>query len=587
MSVCASESDCGSYMETSDSEDQVVNESEFSVHALGILSSLDESIGKIDDFLAYDRGFVPGDIVSSISNPSGQLGRVVDIDMTVDLETYSGYPIKDINSKKLLRMKSFVPGDYVICGPWLGKVMKAYDVVTILFDDGASCTIMTGEENLTPVFPSQTEDSPLTFYPGQHVRVKLPTFSKSVRWLCGSWKDYRDTGIVSNVEVGSVCVNWVACVQGDISSTPSSIKDPQDLTLLSCFPHTSWQLGDWCRIISDNLHSPMMLSGNSSPTVAPLNFNQMEQLGGDDISCMQLCVIVKRKARVNVQWQNGSYLNGLDSQSLCPVNTIGDHEFWPGQFVLEKIAPGDLCALSRGRLGVVHSVDARERTVNVKWKVTDGETTKYKFFEETASAYELIEHPDISYFFGDVVLRLLPHMESVEERLIEDESSTWNWSEDASFKEFGSPLACQKDISKGKNTNGYLSCIGNVIGFKYEGIEVRWASGHVSLVQPSEIFVLDKLNEPTMLIEENSSENVIKEGATQDRTSLLKEKSLNNLDGADEKDRQDSAELFSHYIVRCFRNIATSLFGQNGSTSLACQVSAALLQVEVHLEEHC
>ncbi|URE40355.1 hypothetical protein MUK42_18200, partial [Musa troglodytarum] len=78
------------FSETSDGEDIDGRESTYGGHAQNILSSPDESIGKIDDFLSFERGFVNGDVVCSVTDPSGQLGRVMDVVMVVELERVSG-----------------------------------------------------------------------------------------------------------------------------------------------------------------------------------------------------------------------------------------------------------------------------------------------------------------------------------------------------------------------------------------------------------------------------------------------------------------------------------------------------------------
>jgi ubiquitin-conjugating enzyme E2 O len=54
----------------------------------------------------------------------------------------------------------------------------------------------------------------------------------------------------SKVEVGSIYVTWIAAaVPGGGSqspTTPAEQQDPKKLTLLSCFSHANWQIGDWC-----------------------------------------------------------------------------------------------------------------------------------------------------------------------------------------------------------------------------------------------------------------------------------------------------------------------------------------------------
>ncbi|URE40362.1 hypothetical protein MUK42_18200, partial [Musa troglodytarum] len=84
------DSDSKIFSETSDGEDIDGRESTYGGHAQNILSSPDESIGKIDDFLSFERGFVNGDVVCSVTDPSGQLGRVMDVVMVVELERVSG-----------------------------------------------------------------------------------------------------------------------------------------------------------------------------------------------------------------------------------------------------------------------------------------------------------------------------------------------------------------------------------------------------------------------------------------------------------------------------------------------------------------
>lgn len=69
------------------------------------------------------------------------MGKIVNVEMFVDFENVFGKVIKDINSEKLLRMRFFLVGDYVIYGLWFGRVEKVVDNVCILFDDGIKSEI--------------------------------------------------------------------------------------------------------------------------------------------------------------------------------------------------------------------------------------------------------------------------------------------------------------------------------------------------------------------------------------------------------------------------------------------------------------
>ncbi|KAL2333866.1 hypothetical protein Fmac_015079 [Flemingia macrophylla] len=168
-----------------------------------ILSSLKLSIGRIDDFLSFERAFVHGDVVCSLSDPSGQMGRVTDFDIFVDLESVKGKILKNVNSKNLLRICSISDGDYVIKGPWLGRVQRVVDKVTVLYDDGTKCDITALErEKVLPLTRNFAEDSQYPYYPGLRVKVKSSNASKSTRWLCDTWRDNHDEGTICAVEAG-------------------------------------------------------------------------------------------------------------------------------------------------------------------------------------------------------------------------------------------------------------------------------------------------------------------------------------------------------------------------------------------------
>ncbi|CAN1231834.1 Probable ubiquitin-conjugating enzyme E2 24 [Linum grandiflorum] len=426
MDVFHSDSDWENSSDSdSSSEDMDGLEFEYSGQARNILSCLDESIGKIDDFLSFEAAFARGDIVSSATNPSLQTGKVSSVHISVDLESLHGKILKGVDSTKISRIRSITVGDHVIQGPWIGRVDKVVDRITVLFDDGTSCQVdeTDKEKLLLPVPPNLLEDPSYPFYPGQRVQVRLSTACRSARWLCGSWKDNQDIGTISAVKPGIVYVDWLANVLvgcDSTVSTPMRVQDANDLVLLPLFLHESWQLGDWCTLSTAN---------------APENRLQ------------EIFVVAKTKTVLDVVWQDGTGSSGLPSQSLLPVNVVNAHEFWPGQFVLEKSATDDD---ENNKWGVVTAVDAKEHTVKVKWNSSCDQV------EETVSAYELVEHPDYSYCYGDIVFK------------------------------------GQTSAPNDKDQKDYMSCIGYVSGFKDGSVEVSWASGLFSNVAPNEIFRVEK-----------------------------------------------------------------------------------------------
>jgi len=552
MDLFTIDSDSESYTGTSDSEDQEC-EFTYSDHAQNILSSLDESIGKIDNFLTFERGFLHGDIVCPVSDPSGQLGRVVGVAMFVDLETSSGDIIKDVNSKKLSRVRSFVSGDCVVMGPWIGRVIRAFDLVTLLFSDGAKCEILLRDSDvLKPIPPVLFEDAPYFYYPGQRVRIVDPSVSKSATWLCGSWRPSRDDGIVSHVDVGLVHVNWITSVTnvwGDKSSSPPNIQDPKKLTLLSCFPYANWQLGDWCALMTDNNGCLWMDSGKSCILSEDQKCDShahmyFESYGSD---CSQTFVVAKTKSTVDVLWQNGTVSLGLEPQALLPVSTLGDHDFWPGQFVLEKLTVED--AARCPRTAIVSDVDALERTVNVKWiGPAHSDIVSYGSDPavETVSVYELVEHPDFSFCTGEVVIRSAMNIDK-------SEADPTNGS-----------LASKESLV---TSSGFLSCTGNVLGYKDNGIEVQWANGVISKVQHFEIIGLDKLLDNSS-VESMNEEHTIGDSLDEaEQEELNHEIALESTEDCTGSLCKATAFLFPKTAFDFLTNVAASLFGVHGSPS--------------------
>ncbi|XP_042492124.1 probable ubiquitin-conjugating enzyme E2 24 [Macadamia integrifolia] len=605
MDMLHSDTDCESFGLSSGSEDQDDIDS-YGGQAQSIFSSLEDSIGKIDDFLAFERGFVHGDIVCSMTDPSGQMGRVVDVDVVVDLENFFGEIIKDVNSKKLLKIRNFTLGDYVVHGPWLGKVGRVVDRVTILFDDGAKCEVTTADPvNLIPMSSNLLEDAQYPYYPGQLVRVRHSSFFKSARWLCGVWKENRVEGTVCHVEAGLVYIDWVAYanIGSDINfPAPPCKQDSRNLTLLSCFPYANWQLGDWCVLPVD---VQRLVNKHVSPTFSFQGCKKIEgqQRSFPDSHFEETYIIMKRKIKVDVLWQDGSHSSGLDSQLLFPVFNVGDHEFWPEQFVQEKMTYDDPHVSSCQRLGVVKSVDAKERTVKVKWRTPVVNQTAYSvkdYNEETVSAYELIEHPDYCYCFGDVVFRLEKNRYAFEtdgkNETHEDYLETEAGVDFAPV--FGDSALEHKHSGQGQQEDPhkyYLSCIGTVIGSKDGSIEVKWASGHISKVEPHEIVGIDKYEESDANPVHN--EEIIEGDLSQENPGYGKqswklkekdvlEKTSNVIDKECKKDVWDSGAFFlPRAAIDFFTNVVASLFGSHGSTSE--DVNKFYHTHEIEVFEHC
>ncbi|CAJ1961680.1 unnamed protein product [Sphenostylis stenocarpa] len=546
--------------DSSSSEDQEDVDFQYGGQARSILSSLEESIGKIDDFLSFERAFVHGDVVYASSDPSGQMGRITNVDVLVDLESVQGKKLKNVNSKKLMKIRSISEGDYVVKGPWIGQVQRVVDRVIILFDDGTKCEVITLEKDkLLPLTHNFLEDSQYPYYPGQRVKVKTSTASKPARWLSRTWKDNYGEGTVCAVEAGLVYVNWLASVLLGFNlnaNVPLCWQDSKNLTLLSCFSHTNWQLGDWCMLPAVDQKELMIRDAS------PHNEHSMGRgYKRTNLNIGQLFIIEKIKTEVDIVWQNGEHTLGLDPLNLIPVNVINSHEFWPQQFVLEKGASDDPPMPSNQRWGVVLSVDAKEHTVKVQWRTaptseTNGLTGDAMM--ETVSAYELLEHPDYSCCFGDIVFK-------AAQKQLGDQADKDN-VKSVTDVNVEAPLI----------DNSYLSCIGNVTGFIDGDVEVKWATGLTTKVAPYEIFRIDKHegSTATPVLYEANVEEFSQEMTEHKSLSDQKGKSLLDCNG--DRDNcekhpgesssssipQAAFELFSSIKARIFKTLGVALSGK-------------------------
>ncbi|KAK7310518.1 hypothetical protein RJT34_08072 [Clitoria ternatea] len=88
MDAHITDSDWETSNDNSSSEDQEDVGFRYGGQVRSILSSLEESIGRIDDFLSFEKAFVHGDVVCSLSDPFGQMGRVTSVDMSVDWKMF-------------------------------------------------------------------------------------------------------------------------------------------------------------------------------------------------------------------------------------------------------------------------------------------------------------------------------------------------------------------------------------------------------------------------------------------------------------------------------------------------------------------
>ncbi|XP_022875732.1 probable ubiquitin-conjugating enzyme E2 23 [Olea europaea var. sylvestris] len=538
------------------------------------------------DVTVVDRGFLDGDYVASVSDPTGQIGIVVDVNISVDLLTHDKSILKDISARNLKRVRDFTIGDYVILGPWLGRVDGVLDNVTVLLDDRSVCKVMKADPVLLkPVGKNILEDGHFPYHPGQRVKASSSSVFKNSRWLSGLWKANLLEGTVTKVTVGSVFIYWIASAGygPDSATTPAEEQNPKNLKLLSCFAHANWQLGDWCLLPSSLISSSTCLdkelsiletprsakdelesaetedesdaevmnseesNGNSKPMAnnedasLDINSQSFENNAPEELNICsssmsvtkegvhgtwsiqhkkirkiavrrdkrawkkienfeRAVLIVNTKTKVDVAWQDGTIKQDLESTSLIPIDSPGDHEFVAEQYVVEKAADYSDDAAEIGRVGVVKSVNAKERTACVRWLKPVARADDPREFdrEEVVSVYELEGHPYYDHHYGDVVVRLSPvsvpgkmdsFIESVDEpiQIISSNKSNQDKKMYPRSKKVQSSSA--DDVPSEFSD---LSWVGNITGLKNGDIEVTWADGMISTVGPRAIYVVGR-----------------------------------------------------------------------------------------------
>ncbi|XP_049390028.1 probable ubiquitin-conjugating enzyme E2 24 [Solanum stenotomum] len=286
-----------------------------------------------------------------------------------------------IPSNQLKRVTKFLEGDLVVLDNWLGKVDFVTRDVTVKFKNESLCTFKGGM-GLHP----HVERDGLPLQLGQEVNVSP-----------------KRTCTVTKLVDGSVFVEWIVNSDGNDDSPPFAKQDPNRLTLVFSFRST-WKYGNVCQHVLLKPETIFLLG---------------------DV-----------KTSVDVTWQNGSTEKNLPPPILKPISDIGVHDFLIGQYVVLDNSEG---------LGVVKSVDHKEKTTTVRWVNLPN--------EEIINSCHLNRHHLFNYHLGNLVFRQITR----------------------------------------ETENSDLSSFGIIIGFKDGDIEVTWADGTTSMVQPQELHgVIDR-----------------------------------------------------------------------------------------------
>ena len=157
--------------------------------------------------------------------------------------------------------------------------------------------------------------------------------------------------------------------------------------------------------------------------------------------------IIATNTRVTVVWQSSSVEENVPSISLYPVHHIDNHDFFPGDFVVENKDISDSY-----NYGVVQKCDATSRTATVKWfSVFANPQSAQLVAQQDLSVYDIKDHPDFSFRSGVCVVRMPVHDEQLQ------------------------PPSRVGQILE-LTTDGQLKCF--------------WLDGRISMVWPQQLFIV-------------------------------------------------------------------------------------------------
>ncbi|XP_066291584.1 (E3-independent) E2 ubiquitin-conjugating enzyme UBE2O-like [Branchiostoma lanceolatum] len=168
--------------------------------------------------------------------------------------------------------------------------------------------------------------------------------------------------------------------------------------------------------------------------------------------------VVNVSTQVDVMWQDSTIEHGIPANELAPIQHCDEHEFCPGDFIVDKrVTP------KKDMYGFVRTVDHKARTCQIQWQeAAPGHPQGFLTHEEEeVSAYDLGDHPDYTYRIGDLVVRIADSTQA----------------------------ACRTPTSE-------KPCIGQVLRTNGDGsLAVVWIDNSVSSVPPQDLYRVDSEDE--------------------------------------------------------------------------------------------
>ncbi|GJJ70416.1 ubiquitin-conjugating enzyme E2 O [Entomortierella parvispora] len=373
-----------------------------------------------DDLVVVDRSFSHGDVVKRSPNDI-MSGTVIDVKVELDLEKICPPMTQYLgtNAKHVDFVQQFVVNNHVIYDGWLGVIEEVKDELTVLMNDSSVCVVKDSDSlDLRDQTHDQSCFFPDSLAPGHRVIGPSRVF-KEAEYLVGSYSGEKQ-GYVLRSDITSITVNWLSFNPLALDQTPGVSCPPRVLddfesivVYKSAEQHCTYELLDRVKITdADTLQAfglqqycPYLKSKSTREKCPNASHNHGSKYATSEMK------IIGTKTKVTVQWQDLSISEDIISTDLVPYLNMDDQDVWPTDYVLLKAGevlmdePGGL-GFDRKKsdmLGIVQSVNAKERTTQIKW-FSEERDQGLEAEPEEFSLYEIMSHPDLKFRMGDMVV---------------------------------------------------------------------------------------------------------------------------------------------------------------------------------------
>lgn len=428
-----------------------------------------------------DRGLVVGDVVKK-SASDVESGYVTKVATQLTLQPiYTELPYAHTESwpYKAEESEVRVPaeevafidyqvGDYVLYRDWVGEVSDVYEEVTIRLSNGSVVRVKesldlevaefrdleydespykrklvpflkTARESLSAATGKGDTGPADMFFPGQVVFTKKSNIRLG-HWVIGSYSpSIAPRGIVLEARVIRLEVDWIMCdtfsAERESMNMPPSMLTTDELDRVRLYNknnvsntpegsahHGSRQghdIGVGDHVKFRDISGAAVKYSELSPTAATNGtFHRIPRTStmGFDMNVMY---VKETSQTVEIQWQDGS-ATALSATEVIPYLNVDEHDLWVGEIcslkLLETEANG---SIKLGKIGVVQSVNAPERTASIRW-YEGSDISVYQHRHSTmesggklgtltnetsqVSVYEVLAYPALTKRRGDLVL---------------------------------------------------------------------------------------------------------------------------------------------------------------------------------------